>query len=343
MGLRVLCLNIPGGTATPHVLEDFCQAFWNCRHEVRRVDIGDLIRAAQQRSLPQYCKWLVNDFRPDFILSYDYWTLYPCVSSHRTSLSPFEPILGEPVESVWHLLGVKTVSFFGDDPLAAFGALEHPATHFEQPLRSGMHASFVWSPQAQERFAARGYCHSSVLPLAVNPKRLPHGKIQGRVPRIAFVGTYTERRERYLAGLKDLGLEVYGNAAWKRCSLADCYSGAVSYGEDAFSLYRLAAMTVDVLARDGYWLSQRAFDIWGSGGFLLSERVPRMDVVFGTDDILVTYGTPEELEAAATYYAENPVERSARTTAARNVILKKHTYERRVRSMVDRLQELAFV
>src|SRR5262249_11486255 len=65
------------------------------------------------------------------------------------------------------------------------------------------------------------------------------------------------------------------------------------------------------------------------GGFLVSDRVPEMDLVFGKGTI-TTAGSPQEFMDLVRHYATHPQERSHLARKGQEVVLNQHTYFQRI-------------
>ncbi len=85
-------------------------------------------------------------------------------------------------------------------------------------------------------------------------------------------------------------------------------------------------------------IPQRAFDIMGSGGFLLSNYQADFlyDFIPGKD--FDYYESKEDLLAKIDYYLSHEDERQAIAGNGHDKIAAAHTYRHRVREMLDRFQ-----
>lgn len=112
------------------------------------------------------------------------------------------------------------------------------------------------------------------------------------------------------------------------------------YTPDVARLYRASAVNfccggVQMSAA----VTQRAFDVPAAGGFALSDARPQLDALFDTDSEAATYHDPAEIpELTARWLADRPAARAV-TTAARKRIRAHHTYDHRVATLLDILDQ----
>ena len=84
-------------------------------------------------------------------------------------------------------------------------------------------------------------------------------------------------------------------------------------------------------------IPQRAFDIMGSGGFLLSNYQSDFLDFFIPDEDFVFYESHEDLCAKINYYLSHEDERFAIAASGHHKIAAAHTYRHRVRQIIDAL------
>jgi GT2 family glycosyltransferase/spore maturation protein CgeB len=84
--------------------------------------------------------------------------------------------------------------------------------------------------------------------------------------------------------------------------------------------------------RDKGFISNRIFDGFASGAFIISDRVEGAETVFG--DALVTYETPEELHKLIRYYINNKTNRAERTRKVRKKVLNEYVFKKIVKPLI---------
>ena len=82
-------------------------------------------------------------------------------------------------------------------------------------------------------------------------------------------------------------------------------------------------------------IPQRAFDIMGSGGFLLSNYQNDFLDYFNPGEDFVFYESEEDLLSKVTYYLEHEDERAAIAKSGHDKVAHAHTYRHRIREMLS--------
>ena len=86
-------------------------------------------------------------------------------------------------------------------------------------------------------------------------------------------------------------------------------------------------------------VNQRVFDVPATGAFLLTDYRDQVENLFEPGSEIVCYRSPEEAADLARYYLAHPEARHAVAAAARRRILGEHSYEHRVRALMNRMRE----
>lgn len=84
--------------------------------------------------------------------------------------------------------------------------------------------------------------------------------------------------------------------------------------------------------REKGFISNRLFDGFASGAFIISDEVHGASELFG--DALVTYQSPEELKKLVDTYLKNNAKRVDKALKAKEIVIKHHTYHNRVKDML---------
>lgn len=85
--------------------------------------------------------------------------------------------------------------------------------------------------------------------------------------------------------------------------------------------------------RNKGFISNRLFDGFACGAFIISDKVNEAGKLFG--DALVTYETPDELNYLIEYYLNNEKERVKKAEKSRNCVIEQHTYQKRVERILE--------
>lgn len=86
-------------------------------------------------------------------------------------------------------------------------------------------------------------------------------------------------------------------------------------------------------------ISQRIWDILGCGGFLISNYQAELPEHFELGKDIETYGSLEELVDKCAYYLEHEEERQAIAKSGYEKVKKYHTYEVRIREMLEIIEK----
>ena len=112
--------------------------------------------------------------------------------------------------------------------------------------------------------------------------------------------------------------------------------GPVRYFDEMPLVFRKSRINLNISLRSILsGIPQRAFDIMGSGGFLLSNFQSDFldDFIPGED--FVYYESPDDLLSKIDYYLAHEAEREAIASSGHDKIVAAHTYRHRVRSMLE--------
>ena len=89
------------------------------------------------------------------------------------------------------------------------------------------------------------------------------------------------------------------------------------------------------MAREGF-VSNKVFDVWASGGFVISDRNKGLDRVF--PGAAPQYDSLDELKALVDYYLAHEEERQKMMTAGRG-LARPHTYRARAEQIAADLMD----
>jgi spore maturation protein CgeB len=158
---------------------------------------------------------------------------------------------------------------------------------------------------------------------------------------LIFLGNARGSRPDGRGIVRDLGetpyeFKVWGNL-WEGIVPEKHYGGRYWAYERLEYLYAAARITLNDhhpdMAREGF-VSNKVFDILASGGFVISDRNPGLDSIFG--DAAPQYETPEQLRRLVDYFLENSAAREKlRVDGCRAAL--RHTYRARAQEFVSDL------
>jgi hypothetical protein len=147
------------------------------------------------------------------------------------------------------------------------------------------------------------------------------------------------RRAEVLTTLsREMELAVYGDGRWAELLPGQACRGPVDYYGALAAVYAASGINLNVtglLLPHG--LTQRHFDVWAAGGFLMSDDTPGL-AVFPAELVRETvFSRPDEAAARCRrLFAERDL-RADLIRAFRDEIAARHTYEVRVAEICERL------
>jgi len=103
-------------------------------------------------------------------------------------------------------------------------------------------------------------------------------------------------------------------------------------------MYRSAAVTLNVTGMQlPAGLTQRHFDVWCAGGFLISDANPGLQIFPQELVEPIRYSRPDEIRALFTRFHPESDEKRELRNAWRKCILADHTYANRVAAIITGL------
>ena len=239
--------------------------------------------------------------------------------------------------------GTPVVNWFPDDP--------HMLS-LSRRIAPGYDLFFTHDSYAVEVVRSSGVRSVRYLPFGCHPAvHHPYSFEAGRddeyrVP-VAFVGTFSPVRQRFVASLTDIGLHVWGPGWEGRRIPGVRVHDRPLYGEAMFRVFSNADVCVNVhqnFGRDvrdyGYGANSRVFEVTGCGGVLVSDRKRDLVRLFDEGSEVVCYETFAELREHVRGLLQNPGRRYSLRTAGRRRALTDHTLRHRFQEMLDAVADL---
>lgn len=159
---------------------------------------------------------------------------------------------------------------------------------------------------------------------------------------IAFIGTWSKRREQIIGNLQQYDVTVWGTH-WHRASQqfrnrVDCRTPI--YTEDMCKAICSAKINLNILTRENRDTTNvRNFEVAACSGFQLSERTHEILQIFEEDKEIACFETPEELVSKCDYYLRHSEQREKiRLNGYKRVFSDKHTMADRSRQLLAALE-----
>ena len=200
----------------------------------------------------------------------------------------------------------------------------------------------TWTPALKSRLYAAGCRRVSVLRFAWDPALHPFLPDVAESHDVAFVGNWSEHRQRWIEALGDVSVTLYGREWAKRlrgrrspniavttqAPLGDAYAREIRSAKVALNLH-------DPWNCPG--INMRTFEIPGVGGVMLSTWTGDVDELFG--DAVPTFRTQSDLrDQIELLLADARMRDSVRTRS--HEIVENHTFSERAQALVDLFHEL---
>jgi len=145
------------------------------------------------------------------------------------------------------------------------------------------------------------------------------------------------KRKSYISYLsKSKDVHVFGDELWREVAGITVHS-PVNYKEAIVSVFANSKINLNFTsAHNTTALTQRIFDCFGSGEFLLSDRQDDNAYLFSVDNIEIpTFSSKSDLVDKVNYFLSHPEERFEIVQRTQKVVLEKHTWECRMKTALD--------
>ena len=166
-----------------------------------------------------------------------------------------------------------------------------------------------------------------------------------RENKVYFCAAQKPIRMKFISALVDFPVVLKG-WGW------ECFVGRVKNWEicnraitneqlrDDYNRYSIA-LNISQFEIESYMLfNMRTFEAPCCGACLVTQRSPHLDDYFEFDKEIVVYDTPEELKQKTQWLLDNPEIRSAIAKAGEVRVKLDHTYQARMRVVIDRYEHL---
>ncbi len=138
------------------------------------------------------------------------------------------------------------------------------------------------------------------------------------------------------------GFEValFGDG-WQSKAPAEFYKGDYIDNRELHKYYASAKIvlndTRDDMKKAGF-ISNRVFDVTASGGFLISDYMPEIEMFYG--DSIPMFSSKEELAVLLDYYLTHPEEREEKAKRAQKITLSRFTNKHAAKSILEAADDI---
>ncbi|WP_419787915.1 CgeB family protein [Pseudodesulfovibrio sp.] len=194
-----------------------------------------------------------------------------------------------------------------------------------------------------------GQPNALYLPLAALPefhKPLELSPVERRKfgSAVSFMGAGYPNRRRAFRELVDRDFKLWGTE-WEgdhvlmplvqmqgaRVSPEDCVK---IFNATTINLNLHSSIQAEELVTGGDFINPRTFELAACGAFQLVDRRALMSEMF-EDDELAIFESMDELVEKITYFLDHPEEMKSIATKGRERVLQDHTYQARMRTLID--------
>ena len=240
-------------------------------------------------------------------------------------------------------MGIKTAYWFVED----FRTL----TYWNTIVKNVDYFFTIQKDDFFEELKSIGANNYHYLPLACLPdfhKKIIEINEEDRIKYgsdVSFAGAGYYNRKNVFAQLIDFNFKIWGSDwhAGLPLSLLIQEDGRRFTEEEAVKIYNYSKININLHSSMWHWdinpngdfLNPRVYEILACGGFQLVDRRRYMEGVFEDGKDLVVFETVDDLRKKIKYYLANEEERLAIAAHGRETAVKNHTYESRIREMMN--------
>ncbi|MBI3328523.1 MAG: glycosyltransferase [Nitrospinae bacterium] len=196
----------------------------------------------------------------------------------------------------------------------------------------------------------RGCSSVHYLPLACDPAvhkllSLAAEERQEYASDVSFVGAGYYNRRNFFEGLLDFNLKIWGSD-WEGCIPLKSVlqrGGARLSTEESVKIFNASPINMNLHSSSyhegvnphGDYVNPRTFELAACGAFQLVDHRALLPDLFRVGEEVVCFSTLHEARQLIPYYLSHRAERETIAAQARARALKDHTYEQRMRDMLE--------
>lgn len=201
----------------------------------------------------------------------------------------------------------------------------------------------------------RGVKNYACLPLAADLEAYHPLELNPKEKRrfgsaLSFVGAGYYNRRQFFQGLTDFDFKVWGSEWDLNSPLGPCIQDRAARvsEEDSNKIFNASRINLNLHSSpfhagvnpQGDYVNPRVFDLGASGAFQLVDRRSQLPEFFIPDKEVAVFTSLAEAREKISYYLAHEDERRAMAAAARERVLKEHTYARRLAGALEIIQDL---
>lgn len=179
------------------------------------------------------------------------------------------------------------------------------------------------------------------LPMACDPQmhhpvRLSNAAFKRLKSSICFVGGFAPVRQEMMRAVADLGLGIWG-PGWRQATdkavRACVREGRLLKRQEWLQVYSAADIVLNVHAQGKEGLNARTWEALACETCLVSDE--RADIAKMLPGIVATFSNPQQLRKRCEELLQDEAKRQLLAVSSRRLVLEKHTYRHRVRTVLQ--------
>jgi hypothetical protein len=295
-----------------------------------------------------------NEFRTDFLWGYlpARWTQSELAGRVLSATKALLPVVAEQVRRVRpDVLYLQDLTFMPADLLRSLkssvklvvGQIASPLPPRDQ--LDPYDLILTSFPHYVSRLREAGLT-AEYFRLGFDPSVLARIGTPDRVHACTFVGGISREHSRGVALLElvarnaDVTFFGYGAQTLRADSPILPRHRGPAWGLDMYRALGLSRITLNrhIDVAEGYANNMRLYEATGMGAMLITDAKANLQELFDVGKEVVTYDSAEDAAEKISYYSAHPAERDAIAHAGQARTLREHTYEQRMRELVQILQ-----
>ncbi|RMG74082.1 MAG: hypothetical protein D6710_02220 [Nitrospirae bacterium] len=196
------------------------------------------------------------------------------------------------------------------------------------------------------------YLPLAALPEFHRPLELTEEEIEEFGSDLSFVGAGYRNRQEMFLGLLDYDFKIWGKGWNMHSPLSDFVQRKASWIEprEIVKIFNASKINLNLHSSAyhtgvdpfGDFINPRTFEIASTKAFQLVDQRRYLSEVFEIGSEVETFSSLEELRKKIDYYLRNQKEREEMAEAAYRRVLREHTYQLRLREMLEFIFEKGF-
>ena len=221
--------------------------------------------------------------------------------------------------------------------------------HFQRILDGARYYThlFCAGTEAMEIFQDKGFHNTTWIPFACDPNFHQRLEVDEKERQeygrdIIFVGSYYPNRAIILESIADFDLGVWG-PYWNKLSASSPLKSKtvdIKMNYDRWvKIFNACKINIVSHYQDGqtlcYQASPKIFEAMACGSFVLTDQQKDVQTLFKDREHLVYFNGKDDLRSKIRYFLDHSEERKKIALSGYNHVIKNHTYQHRLKAILD--------